>query len=1122
MTIDKKPEETNTDPLGYGHYAETLWARIEQALDKDNPGDDPLVVGIFGEWGTGKSKLLELIRQNAEKQSGRAAEKRAQEFFAGQVPKLTLTVPVWFHPWKYEHEPNLAIPLLMHLADALGKEWERARCGQEAMRDWLAEGAEKIGKTAEEVGNLKEKVSNALTAAKILVNAELTGTILGMATGFMTGGVINRDVTDKGLGFLRETLSGLLPETDDDEKEKKESPVAGLFSCLRRTKPASTSESLPDFKADGRFYYRVHEQLKKITRLKKGAAVPGTKHKVQVDVHINFVVFIDDLDRCLPENAVAVLELIKTLLNVESFAFVIALDDEVIERGIAHRYKDYRFENKKPDMPITGFEYLEKIIHLPFRLPQLTREQAVAFLRNTEDRLCREPDRRWLFPRMSVGGRHDLPALEVEMSGLAGAKVAESPENAKAAMTEPSVLVDLILASMDSYVPRKMIRAVELLVQYSRLTALRHVELADAPPFTDTRLDVRVLTTLIVLQLFQPELFRFMRRRVQALPVMVGAFVADRGGQPAFESAEVSDVELFRWAGRVGSGGGLPMEQTPDRWAKQVEALNVDERFGTEQIRLPLVEMLREHRLAQRHVFNPLKTFWQLAQARKGEDEIALSPYLSFLGKPPEEPSLPAAKTGVSRGGERRADIAGDALFRGLIAADANEQANLPGSLELGADQVLTNEAQEDLADRLKHWLTAAPAEIAERRGRLLRGLAVIAPWLDPGQIAHSEQWTGLLNEIFTDFDVNEESSAQLIRLKAAGMAEVDVIGESIVVARRDWQGRFGFDLEAKQRVEAGDWLGQLGDPRFEDDQLFCLPKRQGDELEDCPLPGFVRVDAGSFRFGRRKGEYPDLDAKDRFSNEIRETDDATISYAYWMARYPVTVAQWAVFMADGGYGNDALWLAQGIDWREGRYDATVTDEWYKYWLAERALRRMPRDWSGQEMFANRPVIGVCWFEAMAYARWLHGKLAEKGWVPANYEIRLPTEAEWEKAARLGHGGMVPWGAGSADAWQANIGGTIAHASPVGAYLTGRQAVLGIEEMVGNVWEWTCSLHSKEYQPGAFREERALGADEYPVIRGGAWYFGGGRRALRGSLLESSRHRQQHRRASFGIVPGEF
>lgn len=939
MTTDRKSQETNTDPLGHDHYAATLWARIEQALDKDDPGDDPLVIGIFGEWGTGKSHLLELIRRRAQEALGDQCRIRADNGANTDEP-LVLTIPVFFHPWKYEHEPQLAVPLLMHIADALGKTWKFAQTPSE----WFAEDARKTGKSVESLVKEAAKVQKSLTGVVSAVEAvaDVMGnrwvrTIVGAGVGWASAGLVSPEVTKGTLDRItRNAKELLLGDEEGDESDTKSKSANDKEKKSARDEPDGKPISFDDA---GTFYYRIHEELKKLTRIDPDKPPPGLKGRIRFPVHTNFVVFIDDLDRCLPEKAVEVLELVKTLLNVESFAFVIALDDEVIERGISHRYKDYRFAGKKPEMPITGFEYLEKIVHLPFRLPQLKREQAVAFLRYTEDRLCREPDRRWLFPLADVSGRHDLSAFGMEVPGPAGAKVVENRENASAAMTELPVLVDLILASMDSYVPRKMIRAVELLVQYSRLAALRHVELADAPPFTETRLDVRVLTTLIVLQLFQPELFRFMRRRVQALPVIVGAFVADRSGQPAFESAEVSDVELFRWAGRVSSLSGLPMEQTSDGWAKHVEGLNVDERFGTEQIRLPLVEILREHRLAQRHVFNPLKTFWQLAQARKGEDEIALSPYLSFLGKPPEELSLPVAKTGVSRGGERRADIGAEALFRGLIAADANEQANLPGSLELGADQVLTNEAQEDLAARLQSWLTTAPEGAkVEYRGRLLRGLVVIAPWLDPGKIVHSEQWTALLNEIFTSFDVEEdESSSLLVRLKAAGMEEVVIIGKSITDAREHWQQYFADHPDPKQRVEAGDWLGQLGDPRFEDDQLFSLPERV-DEPVHLP-PGFVLVSGRDpFVFGRKKGDYPELDRREFFDNEFGHFDPACklVGYDYWMARCPVTVAQWAVFMADGGYGNDDLWLLQGIDWREGRYDTIVTDEAYKNLLAAR------------------------------------------------------------------------------------------------------------------------------------------------------------------------------------------
>ena len=101
-----------------------------------------------------------------------------------------------------------------------------------------------------------------------------------------------------------------------------------------------------------------------------------------------FLDFIDDLDRCLPEKALEMLEAIKLFFDVPRCVFVLAVDDEVVERGVQHRYRDYLFEASKAAsadashrLPITGAEYLEKIIHLPLRLPPAQTGQAEQFLR---------------------------------------------------------------------------------------------------------------------------------------------------------------------------------------------------------------------------------------------------------------------------------------------------------------------------------------------------------------------------------------------------------------------------------------------------------------------------------------------------------------------------------------------------------------------------------------------------------------------------------------------------------------------------------------------------------------------------------------------------------------------
>jgi hypothetical protein len=125
------------DPLGYDVYAQTLWARIQTALNKDQGvkplGDDPLVVGIFGEWGAGKSYLLNLIYKLAQKHSKVLASKRSADNVGARSDSgFEITIPVFFQPWKYEHEEHLHVPLLMHIIDAYAEVAVQAQTSDEA------------------------------------------------------------------------------------------------------------------------------------------------------------------------------------------------------------------------------------------------------------------------------------------------------------------------------------------------------------------------------------------------------------------------------------------------------------------------------------------------------------------------------------------------------------------------------------------------------------------------------------------------------------------------------------------------------------------------------------------------------------------------------------------------------------------------------------------------------------------------------------------------------------------------------------------------------------------------------------------------------------------------------
>ncbi|MBD0267608.1 MAG: ergothioneine biosynthesis protein EgtB [Cyanobacteria bacterium Co-bin8] len=182
---------------------------------------------------------------------------------------------------------------------------------------------------------------------------------------------------------------------------------------------------------------------------------------------------------------------------------------------------------------------------------------------------------------------------------------------------------------------------------------------------------------------------------------------------------------------------------------------------------------------------------------------------------------------------------------------------------------------------------------------------------------------------------------------------------------------------------------------------------------------------------------------------------------AFWLDAYLVTVAEYRQFMQAGGYENSAWWSREG--WA---------------WLQANPVRQ-PLYWSEDSACEAHPVCGVSGFEADAYARFV-GK-------------RLPTEAEWELAARSKpHSldqSLYPWGEAWPTAHHCNhhlqIGGT----SPVGAYPAGSSAA-GCYDLLGNVWEWTSSWFEGYSGFSAFPYRgysEAYFDRQHRVLRGGSW-----------------------------------
>ncbi|MCQ3980371.1 MAG: hypothetical protein DPW09_43720 [Anaerolineae bacterium] len=245
-------------------------------------------------------------------------------------------------------------------------------------------------------------------------------------------------------------------------------------------------------------------------------------------------------------------------------------------------------------------------------------------------------------------------------------------------------------------------------------------------------------------------------------------------------------------------------------------------------------------------------------------------------------------------------------------------------------------------------------------------------------------------------------------------------------------------EVALRVRIAAGEVLGYLGDPR---------------------LGEMVTIPAGKFLMGEDDSRHNE----EKPQHELFLPD-------YQIGKYPLTNAEYKRFIEAGGYKNNRWWTEAG--WKEVGQQQDEPG----YWQGDRFNK------------PNQPVGRVSWYECVAYCRWLNTETGQL--------YRLPTEAEWEKAARGVDGWRYPWGnqfeAGRLNCREGEQ--VVQVTTPVGIYPMG-VSPFGVFDCVGNVWEWCATKADYEFKPYPYDTVEDEGSADYVngtyrrALRGDSWDY---------------------------------
>ncbi len=372
-SIGLRDVPTTDDLLGFGQFANSIAENIIRDFTGDLGKSKQMTIGVYGEWGSGKTSFLQMVAKYLnEKSLSEKDRNRIKNGNLSEKDKKKLMekgiCPIWFDAWKYDKEDNLWAALIQQILDQAtvkGKWYRRAWVKFIIWKDNI--------KLREGLWEVFKKVIPVLLRLLLIV----IGLYIFLALDSKTIAAFLNQILPSNSVISSNIQANIVKAVGVFAAAA--SAISGPFNLINLFKGKldidfSKFMHKPSYREHIAFLDEFSKEFEKIIRL-LGQEEP-------------LIIIIDDLDRCLPEKSIQIIEAIKVFLDIKGCVFLLGMDRSIVEKAVAFKYKDMISidgDNKNNSLhkrKIFYEDYVDKFIQLAILLPRLSQPQIKEFVTN--------------------------------------------------------------------------------------------------------------------------------------------------------------------------------------------------------------------------------------------------------------------------------------------------------------------------------------------------------------------------------------------------------------------------------------------------------------------------------------------------------------------------------------------------------------------------------------------------------------------------------------------------------------------------------------------------------------------------------------------------------------------